>query len=68
MHEQAAYVTFNPSNPQEKWSTFEEYQSFIAMLFLAAQDTEIPPTEGYTLETRLDHFIDELAHIARAHN
>lgn len=36
--------------------------------WLVAVDAEVPPTDGYTLETRLDHFIDELAHIGRAHN
>ena len=65
MHEDASYVE---ANHHEKWSTFEEYQPLISMLYLAAIDEEIPPTDGYTLETRLEHFIDELAHIGRAHN
>ena len=50
------------------WSTFEEYQPLIAMLFLAASDKDVLPCDGYTLETRVEHFIDELAHIGRAHN
>lgn len=68
MHENAAYVESNPANPTEKWSTFEEYQPFIAMLYLAAIDKEELPIDGHTLESRLAHFIDELAHIDRAHN
>ena len=38
------------------------------MLYLAAIDTTQAPTDGFTFETRLEHFIDELAHINRAHN
>ncbi len=68
MAENAAYVNENPENPREKWSTFDAYKPLISMLYLAAQDEGIQPTDGYTLETRLSHFIDELAHIGRAHN
>ncbi len=64
----ATYVNVNPENALEKWSTFEEYKSLISMLYLAATDDGVPPTNGYTLETRLSHFLDELAHIGRAHN
>ncbi len=64
----ASHVYVNPENRLEKWSTFEEYEPLISMLYLAAIDQGIPPTNGYTLETRLSHFIDELAHIGRAHN
>jgi len=53
---------------QDAWSTFEEYQPLIAMLYLGACDENTPPCDGYTLETRLERFIDELAHIGRAHN
>ena len=52
----------------ERWSTFEEYQPLISMLFLAAKDEDIAPTDGFTVATRIEHFIDELAHIGRAHN
>ena len=51
-----------------RWSTFEEYQPLIAMLFLAAFDAKQPAIDGYTLEGRIDHFVDELAHLGRAHN
>ena len=68
MHNQASYVYINPKRPHEKWSTFEEYQPEICLYYLGAMDKDIPPTEGYTLETRLDGFIDELAYIGRAHN
>ena len=50
------------------WSTFEEYQPLIAMFYLGALDENAPPCDGHTLDTRLEHFIDELAHIGRAHN
>lgn len=68
MDSQASYVNMNPKDHSQKWSTFEEYQPLIAMLYLASTDEDIPPTDGYTMETRLEHFIDELAYIGRAHN
>ncbi len=64
----ASHVKVNPVNALEKWSTFEEYKPLISMLYLAAKDEGVPPTNGHTLETRLSHFFDELAHIGRAHN
>ena len=64
----ASYVYVNPNNHGERWSTFEEYQPLISMLYLAAMDASTPATDGWTLETRFEHFIDELAHIGRAHN
>ena len=67
MHAQAAYVSGAEGSP-DRWSTFEEYQPLIAMLYLAAIDETMPPIDGYTIESRLTHFIDELAHIGRAHN
>ena len=63
MHPNAAYVNMNA-----RCSTFEEYQPFISMLFLAAIDETHPPTEGHTLESRFEHFVKELALIGRAHN
>ena len=64
----ASYVYVNPDNHAERWSTFEEYQPLISMLYLAATDASTPATDGWTIETRVEHFIDELAHIGRAHN
>ncbi len=68
MAKDALYVKVNHSNRLKKWSEFEGYKPLISMLYLAATDHGIPPTNGYTLETRLSHFFDELAHIGRAHN
>jgi hypothetical protein len=68
MHEQASYVYVDEHNHHHKWSTFEEYQSLISLLYLAAIDEETVPIDGYTLKTRLEHFIEELALIGRAHN
>ena len=65
MAEDAPYVNRNALGG---YSTFEDYQSLIAMFFLAASDENTAPSDGYTFETRLEHFIDELAHIGRAHN
>lgn len=55
-----------------RWSTFVDYKPMIAMFYLAAidpnPDERIAPCDGYTLETRFMHFIEELALIGRAHN
>jgi len=50
------------------WSTFEEYQPLISLLYLAAKDEAAPTVNGYTLETRIENFIKELSLIGRAHN
>jgi ankyrin repeat protein len=68
MAENASYVYVNPNKTSERWSTFEQYQPLIVMLFLAALDEEIASYGGYTPENRLEHFIAELAYIGRAHN
>ena len=62
------YVYIDEAGIQQRCSTFEEYQPLITMFWLAACDTTMPPTEGHTLEGRLDRFIDELALIGRSHN
>lgn len=64
---EAFYVYLNVKT-NERWSSFEEYQPLIALFWLAACDESIPPTDDHTLETRLNHFIDELSLIGRAHN
>ncbi len=68
MHDEAHYVYANPDNETERWATFEEYQPLIALLYLAAKDTSTPATDGYTVATRVEQFIKELALIGRAHN
>ncbi len=67
IHKNASYVYVNEAHT-ELWSTFEDYQPLIAMLFLAATDKNTPACDGHTLETRTEHFINELAYIERAHN
>src|SRR3990167_8070941 len=68
MHRNASYVYVDNNNL--KYSTFEEYQPLIALLYCAARDENIAQedSEGFTPETRFAHFIDELSHIGRAHN
>ena len=68
MHEDASYVYVNSENPDEKWSTYEEYVPLISLLYLAASDEKIPAIDGHTLRTRIEQFIAELAYIGRAHN
>lgn len=67
MNEHASYVYINEEH-NERWSTFEEYQSLICLFYLAAIDTNTLCIDDYSFATRLEHFIDELAHIGRAHN
>ncbi len=68
MHRHAAYVNINEDR-SERWSTFDEYQPLIAVMYLAAVDKDMAPiTEEYTFDTRFQHFINELALIGRAHN
>jgi ankyrin repeat protein len=68
MHPHASYVYVNPNRLYEKWSSFEEYQPLISILYLAALDHQAEAIDGYTFATRLEHFIEELALIGRAHN
>ncbi|WP_241480548.1 hypothetical protein [Legionella norrlandica] len=67
MNAEAEYVHIDETS-NERWSTFEEYQVLISLLWVAACDEAIPPTDEHTLASRQDHFIDELALIGRAHN
>ncbi|OGV25332.1 MAG: hypothetical protein A3F18_00005 [Legionellales bacterium RIFCSPHIGHO2_12_FULL_37_14] len=68
MHEHASYVYVDNNEHSLKYSTFEEYQPLIALLYCAARDENIEDSEDFTPETRFAHFIDELSHIGRAHN
>lgn len=63
-----AVYTASIENVPQPWSSFESYQALIAMLWLAATDTTIACTPGFSLKIRLEHFIEELALIGRAHN
>jgi len=62
------YAHFVNRNVEGAWSTFEEYQPLISLLYLAAKDETEPAVNGYTIETRIENFIKELAYIGRAHN
>ncbi|MCC5791217.1 MAG: hypothetical protein JJT82_01210 [Legionellaceae bacterium] len=72
MHPQASYVYVyaNEQDPSTSlcYSTFEEYLPLITLLYLAANDPNMPATEGYTQDGRADLFIKQLALIGRAHN
>jgi hypothetical protein len=63
----ASYVYVNEERTA-RWSTFEEYNTLIALLFLGATDQAISSCDGHTFESRVDHFVDELALLGRAHN
>lgn len=66
MHPNASFVNSNDAN--ERWSTFEDYKPLISLLYLAVIDKEVATTKDETLETRMQHFINELALIGRSHN
>jgi hypothetical protein len=67
MNERASYVNIDPAT-NERWSTFEEYQPLISMLYLGAFDKSTEAIDEHTYEGRRNHFINELAHIGRGHN
>ncbi|MBA2655956.1 MAG: ankyrin repeat domain-containing protein [Tatlockia sp.] len=67
MHRHASYV-YMSADRSERWSTFEEYKPLIAIMYLAATDKDMAPTTEYTLDSRFQHFINEIALIGRAHN
>lgn len=63
LHERADYLPMG-----QRCSSFQDYIPLIAVLYAAASDTKAPGTEGFTVETRVEQFIAELALIGRAHN
>ena len=65
MNNDARFVS---GNNEGAWSTFEEYQPLISLLYLAAKDEQMPAINGHTIGSRLTLFIQELALIGRAHN
>ncbi len=66
MSDNAGYVN---SNRDGRWSTFEEYQTLIAYLWVAANDVNHPPREdNITIADRVDLFLRQLALLNRAHN
>ena len=67
MHAEAEYVCVN-EDKTKRWADFEEYQSLIAMHWLAVNDESTEPSHGHTMEGRLNHFVDELALLGRSHN
>lgn len=68
MHPKASYVYVDENNQDYRYATFEDYLPVIALLYLAVIDEDSPPIDDFTLAGRLEHFIDELALIGRAHN
>lgn len=65
MHPDAAYVLGTQGHA---YANFEDYQPLIALYYLAVLDDEIGNTQGDTRDQRLEHFINELSLIGRAHN
>jgi hypothetical protein len=68
MHPGASYVYVNENDRAERWSTFEEYIELITLLYVAAKDESMAPTQDFTLEGRIALFFQQLAYIGRAHN
>ncbi|NDH08369.1 MAG: hypothetical protein EBY16_01900 [Gammaproteobacteria bacterium] len=63
-----AQAPFAIADEQGAYSSFEAYLPLIALQFLAAIDEDFPASEGYTIDSRFELFIHELASIGRAHN
>jgi hypothetical protein len=60
-----AFPSYTEGKP---YSTFSSYISDIVILWAAATDPKVEPVDGFTLESRADQFVDELALVGRAHN
>ena len=58
----------NAWRPMQSSAALGEHESLIGLLWLAASDAEMEPTNGFTLDGRISQFIDELALMGRAHN
>lgn len=69
MSPDASHVRGNPRIGQGS-SSFQAFLKDIANLWLAASDTskEAEPINGFTLETRIAHFVDTLGMLERSHN
>jgi ankyrin repeat protein len=69
MASNVSYVYIS-NDRNERWSTFEEYKPLIVLFYRAAFDDnkKMAPKDGHDLQGRINHFINELAHIGRAHN
>ncbi len=68
MSPDALFVCQYSGDPGVRWADFDRYKSLIGMLFLAASDEGMAPTNDHTVATRVAHFFNELAMIGRAHN
>lgn len=55
-------------NTRLRCADFSSFLDTIALLYTAARDDKSPPIDGFTLETRLEHFVRKIAEINRAHN
>ncbi len=52
----------------QKYACFKSFILLITAFWLAAMDSETPPTDGHTIEERIETFINHIALIGRAHN
>lgn len=50
------------------WSNFTKHLNLLGMVILAAEDTETPCVNDFTLKTKFKHLLRELAMINRLHN
>jgi hypothetical protein len=64
----AEHTQYDPQNPNLQWAAFEEHIELIVTQWLAASDINFEPLDGFSLEGRIEHFINELAMTGRAHN
>ncbi len=68
MSDKASYVYISDDR-QERWSTFEEHQTLIAYLWIAANDeNQLPREANATVANRVDLFIRQVALLNRGHN
>lgn len=53
---------------KQYWQSFASYKPLLAMLWAAVTDKDTSPIDDYTLEGRIQHFIESFAEYRRAHN
>jgi hypothetical protein len=76
-YQDPVHTAYRYLNGRNQWRTnpafnyaanLNNQEELIAILWLAVSDRNQPTTNGYTIETRIDRYITELASMGRAHN
>jgi hypothetical protein len=50
------------------WESYQKHKEILVILWLAVTDEEMPPTSDYTIEGRIEHFINSFSDFRRDKN